>query len=55
MVVILNTQSTEDKSPCNDISLYMVVSSIVMRIKIILIDQILDHFMHHSVLAILMG
>jgi signal transduction histidine kinase len=28
----------------------MLVSSIVTEIKILLIDQILDHFMHHSVI-----
>jgi hypothetical protein len=47
--VILNTSFTEDKSPCNGLSFCMLVSSIVIEIKILSIDQILDHFMHHPV------
>jgi hypothetical protein len=35
MVVILNTLFTEDKSPCNGLSLYVLVSSIVIEIKIV--------------------
>jgi hypothetical protein len=49
MMGILSTWFTEDKSPCNCLSFCMLVSSIVIEIKILLIDQILGHFMHHSV------
>jgi hypothetical protein len=28
----------------------MLVSSIVIEIKILLIDQLLDHFVHHTVI-----
>jgi hypothetical protein len=49
MVVILNTRFTEDKSLYNGLSSCMLVSSIVIEIKILLIDEILDHFMHCSV------
>jgi hypothetical protein len=49
MVVILNTSLTEDKSPGNGLSFCMLVSSIIIEIKILLIDQILDHFIRHSV------
>jgi hypothetical protein len=49
MVVILNTAFTEDKSPCNGLSLCMLVSSIVIEINILLIDHILNHFVRHSV------
>jgi hypothetical protein len=37
MVVILNTWFTEDKSPCSDISVCVLISSIVIEIKILLI------------------
>jgi hypothetical protein len=49
MVVILKAWFTEDKPPCNGTSFCMLASSIVMEIKILLIDQILDHFVHHPV------
>jgi hypothetical protein len=48
-VVILNTLFIQDKSPCNGLSFCMLVSSTVTEIKILLIDQILDHFVHHPV------
>jgi hypothetical protein len=53
MVVMLNTWFTDDKSPCNGLSLYIlcVVSSTVIEIKVSLIDQILDHFLPHPVYA----
>jgi hypothetical protein len=44
MVVILNTWFTEDKSPCNDLSFCMLISRILIEIKMLLIDQILHHF-----------
>jgi hypothetical protein len=53
IVVILNTRFTEDKSPCNGLSFCMLVSSIVIEIKILLIDEILDHFVRHSVYLLL--
>jgi hypothetical protein len=34
---------------CSGISFGMLLSSIVIEIKILLIDQIWDHFMRHSV------
>jgi hypothetical protein len=46
MVVIF----TQDKSPCNCLSFCMLVSNIVIEIKILL-DQILDRFMHHPVVT----
>jgi hypothetical protein len=53
MVAIVNTSFTGDKSPCIDLSFCMLVSSIVIEIKILLIDQILDHFVRHPVLLFL--
>jgi hypothetical protein len=50
MVVVLNT---EDKSPCNDLSLCVLVSSTVIEIKILLVDKILDHFVRNPVIAYL--
>jgi hypothetical protein len=49
MAAILSTWFAEDKSPCNDLSFCILVSSIVIEIKILLIDQVLDHFVHHPV------
>jgi hypothetical protein len=49
MVAIFNTWFTEDKSPCNGPSICVLVSGIVIEVKILLIDQILDHFMLHPV------
>jgi hypothetical protein len=49
MVVILNTRFTEDKSPWNGLSFCVLVPSTVTEIKILLIDQILDHFVYHTV------
>jgi hypothetical protein len=49
MEVMLSTRFIEDKSPCNGVSFCMLVSSIVIEIKIVLIDQILDHFVRHFV------
>jgi hypothetical protein len=37
------------KFPCNGLSFYMLVASIIIEIKIVLIDQILDHFVCHPV------
>jgi hypothetical protein len=42
-----NTWFWKDKSPCNGLSFCMLVSSTVIEIKILLIDEILDHFMRH--------
>jgi hypothetical protein len=47
MVVILITWFTQDKSPCNGLSFCMLDSSIVIEINILLIDQILHHFVRH--------
>jgi hypothetical protein len=44
-----HTVFTEDKSPCNGLSFCRLVSSIVIKIKILLTDQILDNFIRHSV------
>jgi hypothetical protein len=38
-----------EKSPCNGLSFHTLVSSIVIKIKILLIDKILDHFVRHPV------
>jgi hypothetical protein len=35
--------------PCSGVPFCLLVSSIVIEIKILLIGQILDHFMHHPV------
>jgi hypothetical protein len=45
----IETWFTDDKSTCNGPSFCMSVSSIVTEIKILLIDQVLDHFVHYSV------
>jgi hypothetical protein len=42
-----------DKSPCSGLSFCMLVSSIVIEIKILLIGQILDHFICQPVHFIL--
>lgn len=42
-------QHTQDKSPCFGLYFCMLVSSIVIEITILIIDQTLNHFMHHSV------
>jgi hypothetical protein len=42
-------QHTQDKCPCSGLSCCMLVSSIVIEIKILLIDQILDYFVCHPV------
>jgi hypothetical protein len=49
MAAILNTEVTEDKSPCSGLSSCLLVSNIVIEIKILLIDQILDHFVRDPV------
>jgi hypothetical protein len=49
MVVILNTWFMQDKCPCKGLSFCMLVSSIVIEIKILLINQILDHFVCHPI------
>jgi hypothetical protein len=48
-VVIMNSLFTEDKSPCKGLPFCMLVSSIVTEIKILLIDEILDHSVCQSV------
>jgi hypothetical protein len=53
MVAILSPRFTEDKSPCNGLSICMLASSIVIEIKILLIDKILEHFVHNPVIAYL--
>jgi hypothetical protein len=49
LVVILNTWFLQDKSPCSGLSLCVLVSNTVIEMKILLTDQILDHFIRHSV------
>jgi hypothetical protein len=39
----------EDKFPCNGLSFCTLVSSIVIEIKILLINQMQDHFVLHFV------
>jgi hypothetical protein len=51
-VAILNTWFTEDKSPCSGLSFHMLVSNVIIEIKILLIDQILDHFVCHPVFSV---
>jgi hypothetical protein len=45
----INIRFTEDKSPCSGLSFCMSISSILIEIKILLIDQLLDHFVRHPV------
>jgi hypothetical protein len=45
----INLGNIQDKSHCNGLSLCMLVSSTVIEIKILLICQILDHFVCHPV------
>jgi hypothetical protein len=49
MVVMLNASFTEEKSPRNGLSFCMLVSSIVIEITILLIDQVLAHLARHPV------
>jgi hypothetical protein len=49
----MNTRFTEDKSPCSGLSFCMLVSSTVIEINILLIDQILDHFICQFVVSVL--
>jgi hypothetical protein len=53
MVVILNTWFTENKSSCNGLSFCMLLSSIVIEINILLIDQIVDNFVRHPVFCVI--
>jgi hypothetical protein len=41
---------TENKSQCNGLSFCALVSSIVIELKMLLIDHILDHFVCHCVI-----
>jgi hypothetical protein len=50
MVVILNAWFIEDESLCSGLSFRILVSSIVFEIKILLIDQMLHHFVCHPLL-----
>jgi hypothetical protein len=51
MVIIFETADSQriNLHAMNGLSFCMLVSSIVSEIEILLIDQILDHFVHHPV------